>query len=64
MDNKFKIFLRFALFGIIGAALGYTYYYFWGCQSGTCPLKSNWKITTLYGFVSGLIIGIPTKKKK
>jgi hypothetical protein len=48
----------------IGAGLGYAYYYFVGCKSGTCPISSNWLISTLYGAAIGFIAGFPTKKKK
>ena len=32
-----------------GAILGFSYYYFIGCQSGTCPIQSNPYYSTLYG---------------
>ncbi|RJQ62887.1 MAG: hypothetical protein C4517_05430 [Stygiobacter sp.] len=46
-----------------GASLGYAYYYFIGCTSGTCPITSNPWISTIYGGVAGLIISFPSKKK-
>jgi hypothetical protein len=49
---------------LAGAALGYAYYYFIGCQSGTCAITSNPYISTAYGAFTGLIFAIPTKKKK
>ncbi len=48
----------------IGAMLGYAYYYFIGCSSGTCPITSNWHISTLYGAFMGLVAVFPTKKKE
>ncbi|MGB9702445.1 MAG: DUF6132 family protein [Candidatus Kapaibacteriota bacterium] len=59
-----KQILIWLLWGIIGGILGFAYYYFIGCNSGHCPLTSNWKITTAYGFFSGLVVGFPTKKKQ
>jgi hypothetical protein len=45
---------------VIGAALGYAYYRFVGCASGTCPITSNPFISTIYGAILGaLIVGIP-----
>lgn len=41
---------------VIGAAIGFTYYKFVGCASGTCPLTSNPFISTLYGAVMGALI--------
>lgn len=46
-----------------GAGLGYAYYYFIGCRTGSCPLTSNPWISTLYGAFMGLILAIPNKKK-
>lgn len=36
-----------------GAVLGFMYYYFIGCQSGTCPITSKPFNSTLYGAVIG-----------
>ena len=47
------------LLGIgIGGGLGFAYYYFIGCQSGTCPIQSNPYVSTAYGAVLGLIIAL------
>lgn len=40
----------------IGAILGYAYYYFIGCSSGTCPITSNPLSSILYGSVFGLVL--------
>lgn len=47
-----------------GAALGYAYYYFIGCNSGSCPITSNPYVSTFYGGLMGLIISFPSKKKE
>lgn len=49
---------------IIGAALGYAYYYFIGCQTGTCPITSNPWISTGYGAIFGLVLVLGGKKKR
>lgn len=49
---------------IIGGILGYTYYYFIGCNSGGCAITGNPINSTLYGAALGLIWGLPTGKKK
>lgn len=48
----------------IGAVLGYAYYYFVGCQSGTCAITSNPINSTLYGALMGGILGSPSKQKQ
>ncbi|ROL61515.1 hypothetical protein D9V86_05345 [Bacteroidetes/Chlorobi group bacterium ChocPot_Mid] len=58
--NKY---LRIMLGTLAGAILGYGYYYFIGCSSGTCPITSNWHISTVYGAVVGLALSFPSKKK-
>lgn len=63
-DINMNVYLKVILSMIAGALLGYAYYYFIGCNSGTCPITSNWHISTLYGAGMGLIASFPTKKKK
>ncbi len=46
-----------------GALLGYSYYYFIGCYSGTCPITSNPYISTFYGALIAFILVLPSKKK-
>ncbi len=60
IDKKIIVLL---VSGAIGALLGYAYYYFIGCNSGGCPLTSNWYVTTIYGLVAGIVVGFPSKKK-
>jgi hypothetical protein len=42
---------------IAGAAVGYFYYRFVGCRSGTCPIWSHWYTATGYGAMLGLLLG-------
>lgn len=46
-----------------GAVLGYLYFYYIGCASGTCAITSNPYNSTLYGAVMGLVFMWPAKKK-
>lgn len=48
----------------LGGALGFAYYYFVGCNSGSCPITSNWHVSTLYGAFMGAVLFIPGKWKK
>ena len=49
---------------ILGGAIGYAYYYFIGCKSGTCAITSSPVNSTLYGVMLGALWTFPTKKKK
>ena len=52
---------------VIGGVLGYAYYYFVGCLNGTCMIKSNPYLMTMYGVIFGgliMTILLPSGKKK
>ncbi len=40
---------------LVGAVLGYGYYYFIGCASGTCAITSKPLNSTIYGALMGLL---------
>jgi hypothetical protein len=59
------------VFTIIGGLGGFLYWKYVGCQSGTCPIKSVWYWSTLYGALIGGLVGsiindvlLKIKKKK
>ncbi len=56
-----KTFLKKYIYITIGIALGiaggFLYWRFAGCTSGTCPLKSNWIIMSVYGGLIGGLLG-------
>ncbi len=45
------------IFGAIGAAAGFLYWYLVGCRGGVCPIWAVWWRSTLYGGVMGGLIG-------
>ncbi|MCU0643446.1 MAG: DUF6132 family protein [bacterium] len=49
---------------VLGAALGYAYYHFVGCRTGTCPITSNPWISTGYGAFFGFVLMLGRGKKK
>lgn len=50
---------------MIGAILGYAYYYFIGCTTGSCAITSKPVNSTLYGSVMGyLLFSVFEKSKK
>lgn len=42
---------------LVGALSGFFYWKIIGCKTGTCPIKSVWYLTTLWGSVLGYLIG-------
>lgn len=56
---------------VLGAVGGFLYWKFVGCTSGTCPIRSVWYWSTLWGAVVGYLTGdllndivLKMKKKK
>jgi len=45
------------IFTSVGAVGGFLYWKFVGCESGTCPIKSVWYLSTLWGMAMGYLIG-------
>ena len=41
----------------LGAICGFLYWRFVGCSSGTCPIKSVWYWSTLWGMAMGYLLG-------
>ncbi len=48
--------LKFVVGAVVGGGLGFAYYKFIGCSTGTCPLTSHPVISTIYGAVLGALI--------
>lgn len=59
---------RFPLIGsFIGLILGFAYYVYVGCESGTCRITSNPIYSSLYGAVFGYFLvdfAISLRKKR
>ncbi len=47
---------RMLIGSIIGGILGYLFYRFIGCASGTCPITGNPFIATVYGALLGALM--------
>ncbi|HRW21604.1 MAG TPA: DUF6132 family protein [Bacteroidales bacterium] len=52
------------VFTITGAIAGFLYWKFVGCTTGSCPIKSKWYLSTLYGGALGFLISSLFIKKK
>lgn len=58
IKNKIKkLFSKRVLIGLIlGGLAGFLYYYFIGCQAGSCSITSNPIKSTFFGIIFGIII--------
>lgn len=62
--NLKRIFLIFVLPIVLGGVVGFAYYHFIGCASGSCPITSNPYISTAYGSGMGVVWALGSLKKK
>ncbi len=49
---------------LIGAVLGYGFYAFIGCRTGTCGITSDPLNSTAYGALVGLLWAFPSDKRE
>lgn len=52
--KKNKLLIIFIIAGLAG---GFLYWKFVGCLTGSCPVKSVWYLSTLFGGLIGYLIG-------
>lgn len=56
--KEFMLKHKYGLLLIIpGIIVGYAYWKYVGCTSGTCPITSNWHTMVLFGGLIGYFIG-------
>lgn len=48
--------IKYIFGGLIGGVLGFGFYFFIGCKSGTCPIQSNPFASTIFGIIFGVLI--------
>ena len=58
ISNKISIIIAF-----IGAAIGFSYWYFIGCATGNCGITANWYSSIGFGAIMGWLVGDIAKKK-
>ena len=64
MENFIKKY-KLGLIGIVlGGILGYAYYHFIGCNTGTCAITSKPINSSVYGMVMGYLILSTFEKTK
>ena len=52
--TKYKFHIIFTL---LGGILGFVYWKYIGCTSGSCPITSVWYNSSIYGSILGLLSG-------
>lgn len=57
MKEFFKKYILSIAFSVVGVVAGFLYWRFIGCNSGTCPITSNWYTTVIAGGIIGYLIG-------
>ncbi|WP_423129082.1 DUF6132 family protein [Gaoshiqia sp. Z1-71] len=63
--KKFLLKYKWALVGLaFGVLAGFLYWYYIGCNSGSCPIQSNWHTSSLYGGLLGFLFGDIFRKKE
>lgn len=64
MENYIKKY-KLGLIGLVlGGILGYAYYHFIGCNTGTCSITSKPINSSVYGMVMGYLILSTFEKTK
>ena len=64
MENFIKKY-KLGLIGLVlGESLGYAYYHFIGCNTGTCSITSKPINSSVYGMVMGYLILSTYEKTK
>ncbi len=48
--------MKRSLLALAGGGLGFAYYYFVGCDGGTCPIQSNPYLSSIYGGIVGMLL--------
>ena len=51
LENERIMILRIIIGVVVGGGLGFAYYKFVGCSTGTCPLTSNPFLSSIYGSI-------------
>ncbi|MDR2956254.1 MAG: DUF6132 family protein [Prevotella sp.] len=63
--NILKQYWTYPAGAIAGAVTGYLYWYFIGCESGTCPITASPVNSMIWGTVmGGLLFSLFKKEKK
>jgi len=64
MKQFFRKYWKVIAISSAGALVGFAYWRFVGCSSGSCPITSNWHTSTLMGGLMGFLISGTGKENK
>ena len=54
---------KYFAFTVAGAFIGFAYWRFVGCRSGSCAITANWHTSVLFGSMIGFL-AVPSVKKE
>ncbi len=60
---KYKKWLLASIGILVGGVAGWSFWYYIGCESGTCPITSNPYRSMAYGAVMGLLLFWPERSE-
>ncbi|WP_250632636.1 DUF6132 family protein [Rhodoflexus caldus] len=60
---KYKKWLLASAGILVGGIAGWAFWYYIGCESGTCPITSNPYRSMAYGAVMGLLLFWPERSE-
>jgi hypothetical protein len=64
LNKQIKPFLILSISAVIGGAIGYSYYHFYGCTNGCAITGSPVNSTLYFAFLGALVPGMFNKTKK
>lgn len=56
MNSNTKLFVIWGIAAVVGATAGFVYWYFIGCNSGSCAITSSPVNSSIYGGIMAILL--------